>query len=103
MTQAYRKRMKGDWRQGKRHKGDAEERQFAKREIQQQLDADEEDYLERYHKGKRTKNEKARLEYRIAWYQLAIAKGDGGHMWIHYLQSGLQQAKKDLNKLLEKE
>ena len=56
----YKKRMKGHWQQGKGCKGDSEERQYAKREIAQALAADEEGYLERHHKGARTKNERAR-------------------------------------------
>jgi predicted nuclease with TOPRIM domain len=97
MAQPYRKRMKGDWNQGKACKGDSEERQYSKREIQEQLDEAEEKYLHRYHKGKRTKNEKARLEYRIHWYQQALERyRELGGSYASHLEDGLVKAKKEL-------
>ena len=67
----YNKRMKGHWTQGKSCKGDGEERQYSKLEIKQALKEAEDDYLIK-HKGKRKKNHKASLEYRIAWYKAAL-------------------------------
>ena len=95
----YKKRMKGHWQQGKGCKGDSEERQYAKREIAMALAADEEGYLERYHKGARTKNERARLEYRINWYQQTLdsyKQRGWGSSFAHYLQDGLRRARKEL-------
>lgn len=99
---AHSKRAKGNWRQGKGYKGDSEERQFSKREIAQQLAEDEEAYLDRYHKGARSKNMKARLEYRIRWYEEVLARNFGSSFGS-MLSSGLDRAKVDLVKLLAKE
>lgn len=102
----YRKRAKGSWQQGKGCKGDGPERQFSKREIEQQLDEDEESYLDRYHKGARTKNMKARLEYRIRWYEQYVKgwedRGTSSSM-MNYFHSSLTEAKKDLQEFLDKE
>lgn len=101
--QAYKKRAKGSWCQGKGYKGDSVERQYSKDEIKQQLAQAEETYLER-HKGKRKRNEKARLEYRVKWYTDTLARyGDNyGSSWCNQLRSGLEQAKKDLAALKDK-
>jgi hypothetical protein len=72
----YKKRMKGNWQQGKGYKGDSEERMYARKEIEQAIQAEEDDYLEKYHKGARTRNEKARLEHQIAWYTQVLAETD---------------------------
>lgn len=97
----HNKRAKGNWQQGKRYKGDSSERQFSKREAKQQLAEDEENYLERHHKGKRTRNEKARLEYRVQWYAQALERSTGGQSWDSYLRSGLNSARAKLTKLAE--
>lgn len=105
---AYKKRAKGSWTVGKGCKADSSslERRYSKREIQEQLDHDEEAYLERYHKGARTKNVKARLEYRIRWYEQYVAdwekRGTSSSM-MNYFRSSLERAKKDLQKFIEKE
>lgn len=96
----YKKRAKGHWQCGKGCKGDSEERQYAKREIAQALKEAEEGYLERYHKGARTKNERARLEYRIEWYTQALERDERRGGWAssfaNYLRDGLRKAKKEL-------
>ena len=103
----YRKRAKGSWRHGKgcKTQSDSEERQYSKREIKQLLSEAEESYLERHHKGKRTKNEKARLEYRISWYERVIKewerRGTSDSM-MHYFRDGLRKAHKELEELLNK-
>lgn len=99
--QSYRKRAKGSWNVGKGHKGEeGSERQFSRREIQQQIDADEETYLEK-HKSRR-RNNRARLEYRVKWYEDMMTRY-ADRMGRHWLSSGLERAKKDLQKLIEKE
>lgn len=103
--QAYKKRAKGGWRQGKGYKGDGEERQYSKTEIRQQLAEAEENYLEKYHKGARTKNMRARLEYRISWYEELNAKykGSATSVFGHWFMEGLKKAKEQLAKLEAKE
>ena len=107
MTQGYKKRLKGSWTQGKRYKGDGDERQYAKAEIKQQLVEAEENYLDKYHKGSRRKNIKARLEYRVKWYEEALARRTDhqrlGDWWGNYLRDGLKKAKIHLEKYLERE
>lgn len=102
--QAYKKRAKGGWRQGKGCKGDGEERQYSKLEIKQQLAEAEENYLDKYHKGARTKNMRARLEYRIKWYEEITAKYNGKTSVMGgWMMDGLRRAKKDLAELEAKE
>lgn len=105
MTAPYNKRMKGCWRQGKGCKGDSEERQYSKLEIKQQLAEDEENYLHKYHKGARTKNMRARLEYRIRWYEELNAryKDNATSVFGHWFMDGLRKAKEELAKLDRKE
>lgn len=104
---AYLKRAKGSWQQGKGCKADSSsfERRYSKKEIQEQLNHDEEDYLERYHKGARTKNMKMRLEYRVEWYEWRIETwkrlGTSDSM-MNYFRSALAKAKKDLKEYLDK-
>ena len=102
MTKPYTKRMKGNWNQGKRCKGDAEERQYAKAEIKQELEANDENYLVK-HKGKKKKNEKARLEHWIDWYEKTIQeyerRGTGHGSHPNYLRDSLRKAKMKLEKL----
>lgn len=103
---AYKKRAKGSWQQGKGYKADSSsaERRYSKKEIQEQLNHDEEAYLERYHKGARTKNVKARLEYRIRWYEQYVAdwekRGTSDSMLSRF-RGYLREAKKDLANYLE--
>lgn len=104
---AYKKRAKASWNAGKRGKSnsDGTERQFSKKEITQQQAEEEWDYLEKYHKGKRTRNEKARLEHRIFWYEERIEfwkrhKLSGNASYFH---DALRKAKKELAELIEKE
>lgn len=102
MTKLYLKRLKGNWRQGKRYKGDGVERQYAKEEIRKELAMAEDDYLEKHHKGARTKNHLARLEYRVKLYEDTLAR-HGSDSLCSYLRSGLQEAKKALKKHLKEE
>jgi hypothetical protein len=101
----HKKRAKGSWRQGKGYKGDSEERMYAKKEIEEELKASEDNYLTR-HKGKRKKNLKARLEYRISWYKQIIEKYQMDSLNSsnsHYFRSGLREAEKEYQELLDKE
>lgn len=95
---AYRKRAKGSWNVGKGAKGDGPERQFSKREIQQQLAEAEKNYLVKYRKSARARNEMARLEYRIKWYEerLAFWTGRTTGSMMSYFREALRNAKKDL-------
>jgi len=102
VTKAYIKRAKGHWLQGKGYKDDGAERQFSKLEIKQLLAEDEEEYLDRYHKGARTRNMEACLEYRIKWYAEAISRYKCSDSFTNSLRSGLEKAKKDLVKFNEK-
>lgn len=101
----YLKRAKGSWQQGKGCKDDSAraERRYSKREIQEQLNHDEEAYLERYHKGARTRNMKARFEYRVKWYEERIrfwdSRGTSDRMRSVF-RSYLEKARKDLEKYL---
>lgn len=102
MTAAYKKRAKGNWNQGKSHKSDSEERQHAKLETCDQLDDDT--YL-KPRKGKRKKNDKAALEYRISWYQRTIekyGKDDRNGSYVNGLRDGLQMAQKEWREKYEK-
>lgn len=103
MTKPFKKRLKGNWTQGKRYKGDGFERQFSKREIKQLLAEEEEGYLDRHHKGARSRNEKARLEYRVDWYERSLAQDRHGDQWANYMRSGLKEAKAALKKFEMKE
>lgn len=99
---AYRKRAKGSWQQGKGYKGDGPERQFSKREIDQQLAEAEEDYLERYHKGARNRNTEARLKYRVHWHEQMLEQRKGyGDSFMSYLRSGLESAKRELRRHMQ--
>lgn len=92
----YNKRMKASWQQGKGCKGDAEERQHAKKEIE---DSIQHDVLERpvRHKGKRKRNKKASLEHTIAWYEQKIEEyeraGNRGSC-LHMFRDSLRKARK---------
>lgn len=103
----YRKRAKGSWRSGKGAKlqSNREERQFSKREVQEALESAEEDYLQKYHKGARSRNEKARLEYRIQWYERRAKEWEirgASDSMMHYFRSQLTKAKKDLDTFIAK-
>jgi len=74
---SYKKRLKGHWTQGKRYKGDGEERAYAKEEIAEFLREMDADYLTPYKKSKRRRNEKARLLHRIAWCRAALERRKG--------------------------
>ncbi len=97
---SYKKRMKGDWNQGKACKGDGEERMYAKEEIKEFLKEMDEDYQAPYKKSKRKRNDKARLEHRIAWCEQALTrrKGMGNDSFSHWIQSDLDKAKELYNK-----
>jgi hypothetical protein len=93
----YKKRAKGSWHQGKGCKGDAEERQYAKKEVEESI---QHDVLERpmRHKGKRKRNKKASLEYTIEWYTQKIAEHEQmgrGIEYTGYLRDGLRRAKRE--------
>lgn len=94
---SYKKRMKGNWTQGKGCKGDGEERMYAREEIRQFLKEMDEDYQAPYKKSKRRRNEKARLLHRIHWCEQALSRykdrgyGDSFASWI---RDDLRKAKK---------
>lgn len=99
MTHAYKKRAKASWNQGKGAKGDSEERQYSRREVREQLAQAEETYLHHHHKGARTRNEKARLEYRVSWYEQRLerwAKLGTSDSMLSYFRSELRRAQKEL-------
>lgn len=100
----YKKRLKGNWRQGKRYKGDSEERQFAKSEIKQQLAEEDEKYLDKHHKGARTKNVKARLEHQVKLYEQVLERPRHASDWLsNYFRDALKKARKKLNEFLKEE
>ena len=102
--QAYKKRAKGGWRQGKGCKGDGEERQYSKVEIKQQLAEAEENYIHRYHKGARKKNMRQRLEYRVKWYEEILARyKNSPSIMDTWFRRDLEKAKKELEELNAKE
>lgn len=91
----YNKRMKGSWNQGKACKGDGAERAYARTEIKQFVKEMDEDYQAPYKKSKRRRNEKARLEHRIAWCQQALAKRPKEDDWFsNWIRSDLNKALK---------
>src|ERR1700692_2483441 len=93
----YKKRMKGNWNQGKGCKGDSEERQYSKREIEESIQTDVEGNPVR-HKGKRKRNKKASLEYRITWYTQKIEeykRSECNDSFLGYLRDGLKKAKEE--------
>ena len=65
-----------------------------------------ETYLERYHKGARTRNVEARLRYRIRWYEKYVKdweeRGTSSSM-MSYFRSSLARAKKELAEYLEEQ
>jgi hypothetical protein len=100
--------MKGGWHQGKACKGDGEERQYSKKEIQQMVAEMEEDFLYKY-RGKGKPNMKARLEYRIRWCEERLAEhknreqNDGWRSWFsNWIRSDLEKSRKQLKELLKK-
>lgn len=96
---AYRKRLKANWNVGKGAKGDGEERQYAKKEIQNMLAEAEDNFFHKYRKEKRTRNERARLEYQIKWYEEFIARRPGVKGVGAWFQESLEKAKAKLAKL----
>ena len=92
----YKKRAKGNWQQGKGCKGDSEERQYAKIEIEAAIKHEVEGQPIRY-KGKRKRNKKMALEHQIEWYQQKIEeyqrRGDNDS-FVHYMMNSLIKAKK---------
>lgn len=100
-TGVYKKRMRANWNQGKYAKGDAEERAYSKTEIKQQLKEAEENYFTPHKKGKRTRNEKARLEYRIKWYEDMLKRYEGMNSSLgSWFRSDLAKTKAKYEKLL---
>ena len=92
----YKKRSKGNWRQGKGYKGDGKERVYAREDIVEDLRATHEDHRTP-HKNKK-KNLKARLEYWITWYtQKLEEKGQykSSDSFDSLLKEGLERAKKE--------
>lgn len=94
----YKKRAKGNWNQGKGHKGDGDERQFSKKEIGEMVEEIEENHLVRY-KSRRKRNRKASLEHTISWYKEKINEhknaGRTKDYYIGYLITGLEAAEKE--------
>lgn len=110
MTKPYIKRLKGNWRQGKDYKGDAEERRYAKEEIKQALAEADEDFKYRYQGNNVTNLKKlakmklARLEYRVRYYeQQLLSKTWLGTNFANYLRAELKKAKKQLEAQKEAE
>lgn len=103
MTAPYKKRMKGNWNQGKGCKGDSEEREYAKEEIRQAVKEMDEDYVSTYKKSKRVRNEKARLEHRIKWCLARIEfwrKHTGKSDWIsNWIRDTLRESREKYEKL----
>lgn len=92
----YKKRLKGNWRQGKGYKGDAEERQYSKTEIEAAIKHEVEGQPTKY-KGKRKRNKKMALEHQIEWYQQKITEFErNGYKGscIDYFRNALREAKK---------
>jgi len=98
MPNIYKKRAKGNWTVGKNYKNDSSERGYAKIEIKEELKADDPNYRVT-HKAKRKRNDKARLQYRIDWYEKRIQEyevaGHGSDSFVSYLRSGLKSALKE--------
>jgi hypothetical protein len=93
----YKKRMKGNWNQGKGCKGDSEERQYSKIEIEESIKTDVEGQPVR-HKGKRKRNKKASLEHTILWYTQRIEEYErqgNNSSFSNYLRDGLKKAKEE--------
>lgn len=101
----YKKRAKSSWNCGKRGKqnSDCTERQFAKREIKTAMAEAEASYLERYHKGARTRNKRARLEYRIAWCEQTLMRySKSSGYFSHYCESEIRKARAELKAMNER-
>lgn len=103
---AYKKRAKQSWNAGKRGKenSDPAERQFVKREILQAISEMDADYLHR-HKGKRKRNDIARLQHRIKWYEERIehhARTHSDWFWS-WARDSIARDRKKLKELLDKE
>lgn len=94
------------------------ERQYGESEIKQQLQEDFEGDEYRYTSGKRKKNEKARVKYRLAYYEQRLKveelkrdrareKGeryhDCGWFGLSYYSSSVDRCKKELEELENKE
>lgn len=92
---SYKKRMKGNWNQGKACKGDGSERAYAKAEIREFIKEMDEDYQAPYKKSKRRRNDKARLEHRIKWCEEALARRPSECDWFsNWIRCDLAKAKK---------
>ena len=106
MTAPHTKRAKGNWCKGKKYKGDSAERQYAKDEIKQELESDVTGLVK--HRGKRKKNYKARLEYRIAWYEQTIEKYERDYKnresdsYLFTLRDGLRVAQEEYDEKYKK-
>ena len=93
----YKKRGRAGWVGKKEAKGKIHrERNYEKQEIRQALQEIEEGDDYRYlHKAKRVKNEKARLENTIRWYERTIEKykqREWGIFGSGWLESGYRKA-----------
>ena len=91
---SYKKRMKGGWNQGKACKGNGSERAYAKAEIRQFIKEMDEGYKDPYRKSQRKKNEKARLEYRISYFENAAARYNKTGYVSSWVTTELAKAKK---------
>lgn len=94
----YNKARKASWCQGKRYKGDSEERQRSKREVEEEFKQDNDNYLTKYRKKKKP-NLEAKLKYRIEWYTQKMTElanqGRTSYSWNGYLVDGLKRAQKE--------
>ena len=99
---SHRKREVAHWNVGKGHKGErkAREKIYAKKEIDQSLQEDEEF---RYKYSKRTPNKRARLEYRITWYKTLIDSYKHSDAFKSRLRTNLREAEKALADLIEED
>jgi len=92
----YKKRLKGHYTQGKEYKGDSFERAYAKKEIVESVKEMNENYKHPYKKSKRNRNIKAKLKYKIEYYEKVIElyKELNDKKILAILQKGLIKAKK---------
>ena len=101
----YKKRDKGDWNQGKKYKGTrkAKEREHTKKEVQQQINEQKPEFKEKHVKAKKNRNERARLEYQIKWYEAAVNRMTGKSNWnswfINNFRNSLRKYKEEWNRL----
>ena len=95
----YKKRAKDGWNCGKycKKQSNQDERQYEKKEIRNEIAEHEQGDDFRYkHLNKTNKNEKARMESKIARYTRWIGERCGiyNDWWISHIRDSLEKAKK---------